>query len=82
MQAERLQTVREELLAVRESLQPLQKKQREELLKDEPNETLLDRLESAIAPLAATEQKLLHERERLETWPEGEQCGPALDAWW
>ena len=93
MQAKQLQRVQMELLAVRESLHPLQKRQQRELLKDEPNLTQLDHLNTAIKPLAAVEQQLLRERERLETqtphrrerWetqPEGEQWGRLSDAWW
>ena len=78
MQAEQLQGVREELLAVRESLRPLQKKQREEVLKDEPNKALLDQLEGAIAPLAATMQKLRDEHRMLETQPKGKQWAQRL----
>ena len=82
MQAEQLQRVQEELLAIRQSLEPLQKLEREELAKDEPNYTKLDRLERAIAGLDAKELELLRERGRLETQPEGEQRGTAPDTWW
>ena len=84
MQAERLQRVQDELLAVRQSLEPLQKLQQMELTKDEPNYTKLDRLEEAIAPLADQQQDLLGERKMLETPPqaEGEQLGTAPDAGW
>lgn len=41
MQVKGLQMLQEELLALRENLQPLQKKQREERMKAEPNETYL-----------------------------------------
>ena len=93
MQAKQLQRVQMELLAVRESLHPLQKKQHRELLKDEPNLIQLDHLVEAIKPLAAVEQQLLRERERLETQSrserrrleaqgEGEQWGRIPDAWW
>lgn len=51
--------LQEELLALRENLQPLQKKQREEQMKAEPNETYIDRLEAAIWPLEWEEQQLL-----------------------
>ena len=81
MQAERLQRVQEELLAVGQSLQPLQKRQLMELLKDKPNKAMLDRLKRAIAPLAAEQQQLLDERMMLETQPRGEQWGTATDAW-
>ena len=82
MQAEQLQRVQEELLAVRQSVEPLQKRQQKELLKDKPNETMLDRLERAIAPLAAEQQQLLEVWKLLETQPKGEQWGTAPDAWW
>ena len=67
MQAERLQRVQEELLDVGQSLQPLQKRQLMELLKDKPNQAMLDRLKRAIAPLAAEQQQLLDDRIMLET---------------
>ena len=79
MQAGQLQRLQQELLAVQKKLHPLQKRQQEELVKDAPNETILDRLERAIAPLAAVEQQLLEERQMLESRPGGEQrlmqCG-------
>ena len=81
MQAERLQRVQEELLAVRQSLQPLQKRQQKELLKDKPDQAVLKDLKEAIAPLVAELQQLLDERKMLETQPEGEQWGTAPDAW-
>ena len=81
MQAERLQGVQEELLAVRQRVEPLQKKQQKELLKGAPDESLLIHLKEAIAPLAAIEQKLLEERGMLGTQPQGEQWGTAPDAW-
>ena len=75
MQAKQLQRVQKRLRAVRRSLQPLQKRQQEEVLKDEPDKTVLDQLKEDIAPLDAKELQLLRERERLETRPEGEQHG-------
>ena len=77
MQAERLQRVQEELLAVRQSLQPLQTRQQTELLKDKPNKAMLKELKEAIAPLAAEQQQLLNERIMLETQPQGEHWGTA-----
>ena len=82
MQAVQLQRLQQELAEVRENLQPLQQRQREELTKDEPNETKLGRLEAAIAPLAGTEQKLLDERRVLEAQAGGEQWGPVPDVQW
>ena len=81
MQAEQLQRVQEELLAVRQSLQPLQKRQQTELLKDKPNKAMLKELKEAIAPLAAEQQQLLDERIMLETQPKGEHWGTAPNAW-
>ena len=75
-----LQRVQEELLAVRQSVMPLQMRQQKELLKDAPDETMLKDLEEAIAPLAATEQKLLDAWVMLESQPKGEQWGAAPDA--
>ena len=73
--------MQEELEAVRDSLDPLQKKQVEELMKDKYDGTLVDQLHEAIAPLAAAELELLDRRMMLETQPEGEQWGTAPDAW-
>ena len=81
MQAGRLQGINDELKSVRQELRRFQKQLRQELAKDAPTETILDRLERAIAQLVTTEQKLLDERRSLETQPEGEQWGTAPDAW-
>ena len=80
MQAEQLQRVQEDLLAIRQSLEPLQKLEQKELIKDEPSYTKLARLESAMARLDKREQELLEERRVLGTQPEGEQWGTARDA--
>ena len=80
MQAEQQQRLWEELQAVWESLDPLQEKQVEELMKDKPDWSLLNHLHEAIAPLAAAELELLDRRTML-TQPEGEQWGTAPDAW-
>ena len=81
MQAEQLQRVQEELLAVRQRVEPLQKRQQKELLKDKPDQAVLKDLKEAIAPLVAELQQLLDERIMLETQPKGEQWGTAPDAW-
>ena len=81
MQAEQLQRVQEELLAIRQRVEPLQKRQQKELIKDKPDQAMLERLERAIAPLAAEQQQLLDERIMLEGQPKGEQWGTAPDAW-
>ena len=73
MQAVRLQRVQEELLAVRQSLKPLQERQQKELLKHKSKKATLKELKEAIAPLSTSEQQLLDERKVLETQPEGEQ---------
>lgn len=70
MQTEELQRLQEELQAVRESLEPLREKQFEELMKDDLDETKLDQLHEAIAPLAAEELQLLRQRMLLS---KGEQ---------
>ena len=61
MQAEDLQRVKQRLLRVQERLEQLEERQQKELLKDERDQTTLEQLKSAIAPLAATEQNLLNE---------------------
>ena len=81
MQAEQLQRIQEELLAIRQSLQPLQKRQQKELLKDRPNKTMLKDLKGAIAPLDAKELELLRQRRLLQTQAGGELWGMAPDAW-
>ena len=81
MQAGRLQGINDELKSVRQELRRFQKQLRQELAKDAPNETILDRLERAIAQLVAEQQQLLDERKVLKTQPEGEQWGTAPDAW-
>ena len=80
MQAGRLQGINDELKSVRQELRRFPKQLRQELAKDAPNETILDRLERAIAQLVAEQQQLLDERKLLETQPEGEQWGRASDA--
>ena len=73
--------MQEELLAVRQRVEPLQKKQQKELLKDKPKMAVLEELNKAIAPLVAEQQQLLKERGMLGTQPGGEQWGTAPDAW-
>ena len=80
MQAEQLQRLRGELQAVRDSLEPLQEKQLEELMKDELDVTKNHHLNEAIVPLAAVVLQLL--QERLEAQREGKQWGTAPGAWW
>ena len=63
---------------VQDSLEKLEGELEEELLKNEPNYTKLDRLESAVERLAKKEQELLRV---LGFQPEGEQWGTAPDAW-
>ena len=67
MQAEELQTVHKELLAVRDSLKLLQSRRQEELMKDELDETELDQVKSLIAHDSRQELRLLRDLERLET---------------
>ena len=74
--------MKQRLLRVQERLEQLEEKQQEELLKDERDQTTLEQLRSAIAPLAATEQNLLNEWKLLEGQPEGEHWGTAPDAGW
>ena len=73
MQAERLQRLQKDLLAVLKELDPLQKQHREELRKDKSNDTKLDQLKEAIVPLAAEQQQLLDEQKMLESQPGVEQ---------
>ena len=81
MQAEDLQGINDALKSVRQSLQPLQKRQQTKLLKDKPNKAVLKELKEAIAPLVAEQQQLLEVWKMLKTQPEGEQWGTAPDAW-
>ena len=82
MQAQELLRLQEELRAVRESLEALQKKQSEEFLKDRLNVTKLDQVDRAIALLVAEQHQLLDQIRLLETHPEGEQWHTAPGAWW
>ena len=73
MQAEDLQRVKDRLRRVQDRLEELEEELEEELLKDNPDQTKLDRLKEAMELRMAAEKKLLSERERLIPQPEGEQ---------
>ena len=75
MQARGVQALQDELASVRVRLQRLQDRQWAVLTQETPDGAMLDRLERAIAPLAATEQKLLDERSVLEARAGGERWG-------
>ena len=74
------------LCRVQDRLEELEEELEEELLKDDPDQTKLDRLKEAMELRMAAEKKLLSERDRLEPQPEGEQrlkqWGTTPDAGW
>ena len=84
MQAEQLQGLQKQLLAVRENREQLQNREKEELLKSGIEMARLDLLQTGIAALNTAEQQLLRSQERLEAHPQpgGEQWGTAPGAWW
>ena len=86
MQAEDLQRVKDRLHRVQDRLEELEEELEEELLKDNPDQTKLDRLKEAMELRIAAEKKLLSERDRLEPRRGGEQrlkqWGTAPDAGW
>ena len=82
MQAEELQRVKNRLRRIQDRLEELEEELEEELLKDIPDQTKLKRLKEVMELRIAAEKRLLIEWDRLEPLPEGEQWGPAPDAWW